>query len=788
MSLPIHPIPGARLRRLAAIALSGLALLASSPATHGSGIGAWDVDQFVLRWGTDLPMDAYANGELGVILPSHERLYRYLAWRAIVLGPEQLKARPLRKEAAERSLGRAVDGWSDPTGAADSPATQWESASAAASGTRAERIKGVVVANGYASYLNCTDGAFTFATSTLAGLKTRLDATPARIQQWVAAQNLVFKHCRRIERADKRGDAAPPAREFPAPLPEAEPLAWRQLREYQVAAARFYAGDLAQSIELFERIGQTPDHPMKQWGAYLALRAKLRIKSLARPAGDEDGTAPPPESPEFVNEVESGVQAILKDPTLAPMHEPARALLRLAQARWTPLARFQALTAELARPDQDPTTDDRLGDWRLLANGQMDSRDGEAPPPPPPHLQRLIASHDFFDWMMAAGPCAEKQCDRNRAHARSRWQQAQPGSAGRRTWLVAALMTAQRLDVALERESRAVAKAAPEYLTVRYNLVRLLRAGGRAGEARAMADEARASLAGKPHSISAENLFLSERFALATSLDDAARLLLRQPAGYRDHDTGESAAATEAPRRIDFDGLTWLNTRLAVADLLKLVQAESLPADLRLNLAVAAWLRADAAGNAAQASQAARWLQQHSPALQPAARAFLAAKAAPARRHVLVLAALKFRLGASVAPALRPEKELADLAAQAVHDADATASMWCKLGKDSEGPRPPAGLRLDVSTAPRQRDAELATLAAVKTATGFVGDHVMQWAKAHPKDPDVPWLLHVVVMSTRGGCLDPDAGRLSRAAHALLHRQYPGDPWTAKTPYFYGAR
>jgi hypothetical protein len=61
----------------------------------------------------------------------------------------------------------------------------------------------------------------------------------------------------------------------------------------------------------------------------------------------------------------------------------------------------------------------------------------------------------------------------------------------------------------------------------------------------------------------------------------------------------------------------------------------------------------------------------------------------------------------------------------------------------------------------------------------------MEWAGTHPADPELPWLLYVVVMSTRGGCLDNDASALSRKAHALLHKRWPRSEWASATPYFY---
>ena len=81
--------------------------------------------------------------------------------------------------------------------------------------------------------------------------------------------------------------------------------------------------------------------------------------------------------------------------------------------------------------------------------------------------------------------------------------------------------------------------------------------------------------------------------------------------------------------------------------------------------------------------------------------------------------------------------------------------------------------------------AEIGRLQALPTATGMIGRDAIAWARQHPDDPDVPWLLHVTVRSTRGGCLDDDAHALSIAAHRLLHTRYPKSEWTTRTPYYY---
>jgi hypothetical protein len=132
----------------------------------------------------------------------------------------------------------------------------------------------------------------------------------------------------------------------------------------------------------------------------------------------------------------------------------------------------------------------------------------------------------------------------------------------------------------------------------------------------------------------------------------------------------------------------------------------------------------------------------------------------------------------------------------ALRDSDSMlADLWCKIAKQqdpasvgwpfdgylSEEHAPPMADTGNIAA----RDLELSQLGKLKTSTGFLGDYVMQRATTVPNDPDLPWLLHVVVQSTRGGCLDTDASALSKKAFALLHKRFPRSEWARKTPYFY---
>jgi outer membrane protein assembly factor BamD (BamD/ComL family) len=83
-------------------------------------------------------------------------------------------------------------------------------------------------------------------------------------------------------------------------------------------------------------------------------------------------------------------------------------------------------------------------------------------------------------------------------------------------------------------------------------------------------------------------------------------------------------------------------------------------------------------------------------------------------------------------------------------------------------------------------------LAKLPGAPDLIGQRVLEWAKGHPADPDVPEALYLTVRATRYGnaktVQNPDNtsySPTSKAAFQLLHRNYPKSEWAAKTPYYY---
>src|SRR4029077_17182780 len=80
---------------------------------------------------------------------------------------------------------------------------------------------------------------------------------------------------------------------------------------------------------------------------------------------------------------------------------------------------------------------------------------------------------------------------------------------------------------------------------------------------------------------------------------------------------------------------------------------------------------------------------------------------------------------------------------------------------------------------------ERAELESQTAAPNWLGKRALDYANAHPDDPRVPEALHLVVRARRYGCYDSPSENYSKPAFSLLHKRYPDNPWTKKTPYWF---
>ncbi len=713
-------------------AMKRLLLIASLfAATHAGASGDYGppFTRFKAYSAPDIAVERFQEGQLGVLQPGMQRVYLYTAWRSITLASKGKKSPGLAGGLARADGSAFANGW-EAGGAGTQSKDEWL--------TQARMAE--------SKFGACPNPSNNFALATLKSITARKDATPARVKAWVDAQELVSGACESAENARYSDKAVLLTVAVPAALPDSEPAHWRQLREYQRAAALFHIERYTEASALFTRIGASANHPMRDLGHYLALRSEVRLAVKQTIKADDA------QRQRVYATLEPRAQAILADPSLASRHGATRATIRAARVYVTPAAAVDELSKHLADAANDPFVDDRLGDW-VVATRLAGIPKGR---------------YDFIEWIENLHACAypdenDKTCRVSAQKALAEWQRTKS-----RPWLVASLMMAEKLNVAAEKAALAVKPADPEYLTVRYHLARLYRLAGRVDEARAVSDAALKL----DMSNGSRNLFREERFAVATSVADAAAYMLRV-------DVDSSRGSDKPVRGFNDDALNWLVHRLATGDMIVLARQGVLDAPIRARLASGAWMRADLLGKPELALQALAVLEPLAPVLKKEIADYRSARSPDDRRHLMLLTALRFGLS--------PQMAESSTAIEALNKDDVTASNWCSFK-----PEPAAAQSfpwiLPAAPALGDRDAaktELEQLVPLKTSTGFVGDHVLARVKSHASDPDLPWLLHVVVKSTRGGCLDADARKLSREAFGVLHKRFPRDEWTRKTPYFY---
>src|SRR5258705_2893956 len=213
----------------------------------------------------EYPLEKFAAGEIGIVQPSYARSYLYVAYRYFkgerFNQTEQQALVDLWHERLNHSWAsgeeQAVKAWLD--------ARQKDSRVAAAPkiGVFRNREK----PNEYESYLNCQNDAFETAATTLEARISKFGSDSATLKQWVEAQDQVFANC-------SEGQA------IPSDLPADADSLFRADRQYQKAAANFYAGNFAAAKTIFDSIDLDAKSPWHGTAPYLVARTLLRKANL----------------------------------------------------------------------------------------------------------------------------------------------------------------------------------------------------------------------------------------------------------------------------------------------------------------------------------------------------------------------------------------------------------------------------------------------------------------------------------------------------------------------------
>jgi hypothetical protein len=760
---------------------------------NGSSCGPYFPDAvFTYQKRPGAPLNSYAQGHLGVVLPTFTRSYLLIAYR-------YLAGRPLSQSEREGAVSywrwSYENTWREDSKEED-PVQEWLAARKRAAGaeTTAKDIPTYQRdLGGYGGYENCLADSFHTAALTLTDRARRFGSDRAAVAEWVKGQDMVFSDC---DRADK---VIPPA------LPENSPAWLKADRQYQIAAAHFYSRSFDQAMQMFDGIASDSSSPWHGIAPYLAARSMIRKGTLPDTLGEES-----------LRNAEARLTKIINDQAASNLHDAARHLLEYIAFRIRPDQRNAELAKSLAGPQADRNFEQDIIDygWSLdhLTSNQPQSGTPESAnklqswaQESEQRLAHVRGANELTDWLMTF----EEPGALSRGHAIERWRKLHS-----LPWLLAALAKIDASDKAaaeLLGAAEQVPAASPAYPTLLHHRVRLLIQAGKSEKARGLLEEFLSSP--QPQlTASSRNLFLSQRMRLAESFDDflahASRPVVDVDFGDGEFDSCDAKTCNDVlygktvknnpVLRFDREAALTLNLRLPVELLAQSAIGTQLPEPLRGEVAVAAWTRAALLTRHDVAATLVPEMERAYPIMKDQLEGYLAAnpeeKKQAALFVILHFPGMRPYVNAGAARTTKIEKidnyrdnwwcaDVGGAADQINFEKDVSLSSKDRnYGVPKDAPGAPAFLSAEQS---KSAVSEWALLSGLGAGSSYLTRQILAWAQEHPQDPRLAEALHYAIRSTRYGCADAKVSSLSQKAFRLLHEKYPNSKWTKQTPYWY---
>ena len=726
----------------------------------------YPVPVFSFRKHPDLPLNRFVSGRLGVVQPTFARSYLVIAWRWMNgTGMSRGETEQALSYFDDRQRGTNYDKWAK--GAEDWP-DYWRWRRAAIPNPPPPKVS-TVTAGQYAYdrdnhqfVLNCAEDAYRTAVHTLEDRRSRFGARSAAFQSWLTAQDMVFENCD----GQKLSLPAQPAADLP--------LLIRQDRQYQIAAANFYAAHYPEALAGFRAIAADHTSPWSGLSNYLIVRTLYRMEK--HPDMNREATR------------------VLSDASLSAFHGMTWNMAERAGLRERDQTYFTELARLLSARRQDNGLREELWNYTDIYDGIIGNADpygavwygqGDAPPD-----EQRFRSVPLTDWIHSF------QAQDAAAHARSIAQWKRTRSV---PWLLAAMAhaTGKEPDAqALIEAAAQVPSQSPAYLTAAWHLIRLTAERSKTEESREELDAILNSptLKGLASDV---NLFRSLRMVAAADFQDFLRFALRNPVlVVNSMNTGEVpderearyiAKEWKAHPSLDRDAVTVLNFNTRFDLLEQAALSEEYPVEVRQEIALTAFTRGLLLDR--DLTQIAGAVESSTPELSSLVSGWRAATTAEEKRFAAAFLVLR---RPEARPYLKPGISRDSKPGQLDNFRD---NWWCPVDvirplqrqEDADGRRlvypatPPAFLEKDSG----QVAVELAQLEKQGNAAEFLGRIVTSWAKDHADDPRVPEALHRVVVATHLGCADTGTPAMSKAAFQLLQKGYPKSEWAKQTPFWY---
>jgi len=762
----------------------------------------FDQTTFTYSVHPDLPLDNYANGNLGIIQPTYARVYLYVAYRyysGVGFDQEEQKAL-VSMWSGRNNLGWGYDG------------TEWikqwlEARSKVPNAGQSPEI-GVysnITGDWWVNYLNYNEDSFVTATKTLNDLIDKFGVDNPDVLDWVQAQDKVFSNSTKLDFSVNPPQVNTPSIPDPA-KPDADPLI-KAHRAYQIASANFYAKRFDEAEKMFREIANDKSSPWSKIAPYLVARTLVRKATLTMKPGEVDiGT---------LTQASEELNDILSNNDLSGIHPASQRLLSFVTFRLDPEGTLQELVGSILKKGQGENLGQQLDDYTKLLDKFLDkyrydaarsvSRNIEATEKLKNAFNELseIREDDVTDWIITF----QFQGDPWLEHAIEKWSETSSPQ-----WLVSALSKINpdnpKVTELIEAADK-VEQNSPAFTSVTFHKLRLMAESGEKDKARNELDSLLKQRNKFP--LSSRNLFFALRLKLSRNLDEFLEYAPRIPTGLTiDMDSREllqeynqelkNFADTHA--FLDVDSSRILDEQMPLSLLKGIATNKLLPENIRKEIAKGAWLRAILVDNDKMSREMSPILASLVPELKQYLDAYLSEKDSEAKKFTAVYMILKF-------PGLQPYAGSGLPRRTPIDKIDNFRDNWWASFKPEEetgivdreyysmGYAITGPMRVlypentpwspDFLTPSQKASAkeEWKILYQIETAPNYLCRVVINWAKKHPDDPRVPETLYLAVRSTRYGITDKSTSNFSKQAFQILHKQYPKSEWAVKTKYWF---
>ncbi|MEZ4486239.1 MAG: hypothetical protein R3F51_01585 [Cyanobacteriota/Melainabacteria group bacterium] len=707
----------------------------------------------------DLPLKLFAGGNLGILQPDYARSYLVVAYRHLTGKPVTPEMNKQFTLVWDSRLSASMDpDYRDYT-------DTWLKARKEVSETKIDRIETYKYVD-YSAFLNINSDAFLTASETLKSYISKYGAKDKRTTDWVAAQDLVF-----AGGGDSYNNKVKPV--APEPLPESADAELRNDRDYQIASFNFYAGDFDKAIAGFRKISQDKQSRWSKLSRYLVARSIARKATLAKASSEE------------LTEALTILKDIRESDEDKDLHEAAARLISFIRVRTEPVERSRELIAILEGDAAGADYRNALSDLTWVMDRYAPSREEDEDddkPAPKSEPKESPLDDDLSRWVFNFQATDAASADQ----AFKKWKAADENH--KEPWLLSLISKLKPEDSRVEEVLEAAARVKSDsaaYPTVTFHRVRLLQSRDEK-MAYTVVDEILRNN-GEKLPPSARNLLSDQKLGLCKTFEEFASLIEARPAEIAwDNDVAalpdgqledyeKKDSFTVYPARFTKRAALLINKKLPLSAMEKLATHKSIGKDQQLNIVQAAWTRAVLLKDEKAASRLTAQLIALRPQMKNELTAYAASKD-PALKDFLAIDIILKN------PAMNPYVR-AGLPRQSKFDEidSYRDNWWC----DDELKDDNSRISCLSSAELTQAATEYKKLIAMGTAPNLLVDRVMAYYAVAPKDARLAEALHLAVRSTRYGCTNDKTTQYSKKAFQALHKGFPKNPWTAKTPYWF---